>query len=225
MDALTKQHWVFLFKRLPSLASPHLPIHNEGWTLWDRPTKITSPSRPTLCGLIMDPVTQMWWVRHKRFPLVAKETVDWKACSEGMPALKPSRQRWITKHASANCGVGTTLVKWKCQDDDKCPRCSASEDTAHVLQCQAKGANEVWSESMMKLTTCLVESRTHPDLQRALLENLSRWRRGLLPRDDLEEAEVKQAAQSYFFQLGGECVLLLFLYYFSVLALHKSYAK
>jgi len=80
----------------------------------------------------MDPVTQMWWVHHKRFPLQAKETIDWKACLEGMPALKPIRRRWITKHASANCGVGTTLVKWKHQDDDKCPRCNVSEDKAHV---------------------------------------------------------------------------------------------
>jgi len=144
----------------------------------------------------MDHVTQMWWVRHKRFPLEAKETIDWKACSEGMPALKPSRRCWITKHASANCGVGTTLVKWKYQDDDKCPRCNASEDTAHVLRCQAEGANEVWSESMAKLTTYLVESRTHPDLQRALLENLSRWRHSLLPCDDFQEVDVKQATQS-----------------------------
>jgi len=30
MDALAKQHWVFLFNHLPSLASPRLPIHNEG---------------------------------------------------------------------------------------------------------------------------------------------------------------------------------------------------
>jgi len=158
MDALAKQYWAYLFKRLPSLASPHLSIHNEGWTLWSGPSKITPPSRPTLCGLIMDPVTQMWWARHKRFPLEAKETIDWKACLEGMPALKPSRRRWITKHASANCDVGTTLVKWKYQDDDKCPRCNASKDTAHVLRCQAKGANEVSSESMAKLTTYLVES-------------------------------------------------------------------
>ena len=196
MDALAKQYWAYLFKRLPSLESPHLPIHNEGWTLWNGSAKITSPSRPILYGLIMDPVTQMWWVRHKRFPLEAKETIDWKACSEGMAALKPSRRRWITKHASANCGVGTTLVKWKYQDDHKCPRCNASEDTAHVLRCQAEGANEVWSESMAKLTTYLVESRTHPDLQRALLENLTRWRRGLSPCDDFQESEVKQTAQS-----------------------------
>ena len=30
MDALAKQCWAFLFKHLPSLAFPHLPIHNEG---------------------------------------------------------------------------------------------------------------------------------------------------------------------------------------------------
>jgi len=162
MDASAKQHWAYLFKCLPCLESPHLSIHNEGWTLWNGASKIISPSRPNLYGLIMDPVTQMWWVRHKRFPLEAKETIDWKACLDGMPVLKPSRRRWITKHASANCGVGTTLVKWKYQDDDKCPRCNASEDTAHVLRCQPKGANEIWSESMAKLTTYLVESRTHP---------------------------------------------------------------
>jgi len=28
-------------------------------------------------------------VRHKGFPLEAKETIDWKACLDGMPALKP----------------------------------------------------------------------------------------------------------------------------------------
>jgi len=44
MDALAKQHWAFLFKRLPSLASPYLPIHNEGWTLWNGPSKI--PPQP-----------------------------------------------------------------------------------------------------------------------------------------------------------------------------------
>jgi len=173
MDALVKQHCAFLFNRHPSLASPHLPIYNEGWTLWDGPSKIPSLNRPTLYGLIMDPVTQTWWVRHKHFPLEAKETIDWEACSEDMLALKPGHQRWITKHASAKCGVGTTLVKWKYQDDDKCPRCNASEDTAHVLRCQAKGANEAWSGSMAKLMTYLVESRTHPCLQRAFFENLS----------------------------------------------------
>jgi len=91
MHALAKQCWAFLFMRLSLLASPCLPIHNEDWTLWDGPTKITSPIRPALCGLVMDPVTQMWWVHHKRFPLEAKETVNWNACSEGMSALKLSR--------------------------------------------------------------------------------------------------------------------------------------
>jgi len=60
MDVLAKQYWAFLFKRLPSLAYSHLSIHNEGWSLWNGPSKITSPSQPTLYGLIMDPVTKMW---------------------------------------------------------------------------------------------------------------------------------------------------------------------
>jgi len=147
MDALAKQCLAFLFNHLPTLESPHLPIHNEGWTLWHGSSIITHPSRPTLHGLIMDRFTQMQWVRHRCFPLEAKDAINWKACLEGMPALKPSHWWWITKHASANCGVGTTLVKWKRQQDDKCPHCRASEDTAHMLRCQAEGGHDVWSES------------------------------------------------------------------------------
>jgi len=132
MDVLAKQHPAFLFNQLPLLDSPHLPIHNEGWTLWNGPSKTLPPSWPIPCGLIMDPVTKMWWVCHKCFPLEAKDAIDWKACSDGMPALKPSRRRWITKHVSANCGVGNALVKWKYQDDDKCPCCSVFEDTTQT---------------------------------------------------------------------------------------------
>jgi hypothetical protein len=196
MDALAKQYWAFLFNQVPSLEAPHLPIHNDGWTIWEGTSKVASPSRATLYGLIMDPITQMYWVRHNRFPLEAKSTIDWQACADGFPALKPSRRRWITKHASSNCGVGTTLVKWKFQDDDKCPRCNASEDTTHVLRCQAEGANEVWNESMDKLTTYLSEAYTHPDLLSALVDNLNRWRRGLTSCHDFCDPEVQQTTQS-----------------------------
>ena len=196
MDALAKQYWAFLFHRLPTLEAPHLPIHNEGWTVWNGNVKVSSPNKAALYGLIMDPITQMWWVRHDRFPLAAKDTIDWQACAEGVPALKPSRRRWITKHASANCGVGTTLVKWKYQDDDKCPRCNAPEDTTHVLRCQGAGANDVWNESMAKLTEYLVESKTHPDIQHALVNNLHRWRRGLTPCDDFQDAQITESTKA-----------------------------
>ena len=206
MDSLAKQYWAFLFNQLPSLESPHLPIHNEGWTIWNNGSKVSSPSRANLYGLIMDPVTQMWWVRHNRFPLEAKDSIDWEACSEGVPALKPSRRRWITKHASANCGVGTTLVEWKYQDDPKCPRCNAVEDTTHVFRCQAEGANDVWNESMDKLTTYLVESLTHHELQASLVDNLNRWRRGLLPCEDFFDDEVTLSTQSQS-QIGWKNLL------------------
>ena len=95
--------------------------------------------------------------------------------------LKPGYQRWITKHASHNCGVGTTLVEWNQQNDDRCPRCSHPEDTTHVLRCTGSGATEVWNEHYTALEEWMTETDTHPLLQEVLLQNLQRWRQGLAP--------------------------------------------
>ena len=121
---------------------------------------------------------QLYWIRHKHFSFDAQLAIDWGTCAAGMQALQPARRRWIAKHASSNCGVGTTLVKWKYQDDDRCPRCGVPEDTTHVLRCTAKGANEVWNESILKLTAYLQKTHTHPGIQESLLTNLHRWRHG-----------------------------------------------
>jgi len=117
--------------------APHISIHNEGWTIWSGSDKVVAPSRNALHSLLADQPPQMWWVRHNRISEPAKDLVDWETCSTGMRALKPGRRRWITKHASANCRVGTTLLTWKYQDDDHCPRCGRSESTTHVLTCTA----------------------------------------------------------------------------------------
>ena len=113
-----------------------------------------------------------------------------------MKALQPSRRRWISKHASSQCGVGQTLVKWKYQDDDRCPRCNASESTTHVLRCTAKGANDVWNESISTLTEYLRKSDTHPGLQEALLTSLHRWRHGAFTFANFAESAVNDVISS-----------------------------
>jgi len=101
--------------------------------------------------------------------------------SKHTKALKPGYQRWITKHASHNCGVGTTLVEWQHQEDDQCPCCGQPEDTNHVIRCTGAGATEIWTEQMNVLTEWMTEANTHPLLQDTLLANLQRWRQGLPP--------------------------------------------
>jgi hypothetical protein len=98
--------------------------------------------------------------------------------TKAMAKLKPSRRRWITKHASENCGVGKTLVEWKQQTDALCPRCDEEEDTTHVLRCQGTGACAVWNKSMLDLTSYLSKSHTMPAIQHAIITCLQRWRKG-----------------------------------------------
>jgi len=173
MDTLAKQHWARIYAKAQLAPAPHIPIHNEGWTIWSGINKVVAPSCNALHSLLADQPTQMWWVHHNRISEAAKDVVDWETCSTGMNALKPGCQRWITKHASANCGVDTTLLTWKCQDDDQCPRCGRSESMTHVLTCTAMGTNEVWNGNSAKLAHYLTDSDTLPALQEAILANLA----------------------------------------------------
>ena len=68
-----------------------------------------------------------------------------------MKGLIPPRRRWLTKHRSSNCGIGTTLVKWKYQVDAECPRCNQVEDKAHVFRCQDPSAKSLWDTNLTKL--------------------------------------------------------------------------
>jgi hypothetical protein len=94
-----------------------------------------------------------------------------------MTSLPRARRRWVTKHASENCGTNATLVKWGYREEAKCPRCNTEvEDTLHVLQCTGEGASETWQESITKLETKLQEIKTHPGLIAGLISRLNRWR-------------------------------------------------
>ena len=196
MDARAKLFYRHLRALLPTMEAPQIPIHNEGWTVWSGDLKLPSPSRECLYEAIQDPVTQLYWIRHQRFSFDARLAIDWETCAAGMKALQPARRRWIAKHASSNCGVGKTLVTWKYQDDDRCPRCRLPEDTTHVLRCTAKGANDVWNESITKLTAYLQKTYTHPGLQESLLTSLHRWRHNSFTFANFAEEKVNRAVTS-----------------------------
>lgn len=93
-----------------------------------------------------------------------------------MTSLPHNSRRWVTKHASDECGMGTTLVKWKFQDDDKCPRCGESEMGLHVSQCRMSGADATWQHNWSALITKLDNLETHPLLQETLLHCIQSWR-------------------------------------------------
>ena len=113
----------------PLCYSTSVPFDGEGWQLWQGSTKITDPLTATLYSIMQDASTQMWWKRHGHLSSAACDNIDWDGTQDLMKSLTPPERRFITKHASSNCGVGTTLVQWKLQEDAACPWCGQPEDS------------------------------------------------------------------------------------------------
>jgi hypothetical protein len=178
MDKLAKTYWRHLY------ANPNAPLHqpvarqiyNEGWSIWAGTEKIVNPHRRTLYQRLQDPITQQYWVRHGRYNEASTNNIDWDIVTRANLRLPPARRRWITKHASNNCGVGQTLVEWKFQTDAACPRCGADEDTTHVLRCTRTGAQEHWHNGIQKLEASLTRLRTDPFITSTILLCLQTWR-------------------------------------------------
>ena len=99
----------------------HHTVHREAWSLWNGTQKFSRPNRRNIYAAIKDPVTTMFWIRHHRIPPASAPLIDWDSSAAGMKSMNKTSCTWVTKHASEECGVGITLVKWKKQTDDKCP--------------------------------------------------------------------------------------------------------
>lgn len=166
MDSLAKSYWQHLVTSSPGDAMPlptSHPIYGEEWQLWAGDTKISDPNSDNLYAIIQDPVTHQWWVRHNHTTATAQALTDWDATEAMMKALPLPRRRWVTKNASENCGVGTTMVKWRLKESAECPRCTCpEEDTAHVQRCNGNGAKDVWTTSMESFKKYMEKEFTHP---------------------------------------------------------------
>ena len=86
-----------------------------------------------------------------------------------MKSIIPTKRRWVSKHASGNCGVGTTLYEWKVQADPLCPReCGLPEDSNHIFTCNHK-SNIIEKEAAKKeFAEYLIKLKTDPVIGQAL---------------------------------------------------------
>jgi hypothetical protein len=179
MDAMAKAHWKEIAQHPGNRAPPYTgPLFMEGWTIWKEQQKLASMDKKYLYECVHNPKVQAWWVRHGRIPAEALHRIDWELIGPAMKRMPFNRTKWLTKHASANCGIGETLVQWGIQLDSDCPRCGEPETTTHVLQCQAPSATTQWNTSTDKLETWMKKMTTLPQLRKAIITNLSLWRDG-----------------------------------------------
>ena len=103
------------------------------------------------------------------------QDIDWEGTEDVMHKLLLAECRFITKHALGNCGVGTTLVQLKFQQDASCPWCGAIEDTCHVYRCVGSDASTSWNDNIQNLEGYLDNTDTDPELSHALIFSLMCW--------------------------------------------------
>ena len=156
---------------------PCRAIYGEGWQLWEGSTKITQPSTYALYDRMQGPITRGWWRRKKILPVETLKDINWQATADMMTKAPHHVRFWVTKQASANCGVGTTLQEWKYQDHARCPRCECPhEDTNHVLQCQGQGTTRTFRKSLQVLRTYMKDNHTSPLVRHTMLRCIRKWR-------------------------------------------------
>jgi hypothetical protein len=122
MDRTATAYWIHLVSQGGSMPIPEArEIYGEEWQLWNGEQKLTHPSRNKLYPIMQDYVSDMWWIRNQHISQEAHAVIDYDAVEDAMQHLSIPRRRYVTKVASENCGVGTTLVEWKYQSAATCP--------------------------------------------------------------------------------------------------------
>ena len=188
MDKLAKAYWIHIVTAQDGNVPlpPIFHIDGEGWQLYSGNEKITRPNTNTVYNTLYTPHTQYWWRRTHRVPSrytplppEAVKLVDWPLVQHVFPKLPHDQRMWATKHASQNCGIGTTLQEWRFQDHATCPRCEhPQEDGAHVFRCQGNGADDHFQKSLNRLNSHLKKTFTHRLLRRGMIKALKAWHQG-----------------------------------------------
>jgi hypothetical protein len=99
-------------------------------------------------------------------------------CLRCRPAAPSSvgRRRWVSKHTSSFCSVGSKLVKWKEQLTADWPCCTLHENVRHVWLCQEPAVFFVWALLMSLLSKWLVSVHTAKDITCWIIQRLTEWR-------------------------------------------------
>jgi hypothetical protein len=105
------------------------------------------------------------------------EDIHWEAMGKAFRSLPFGKQRWLTKHATGQCGVGHMAFRRKHQDHSDCPRCQEPDETTHhVIQCNDARADVCWNLQLQHLTAWIQEQDTLPAISQLILSRLNDWR-------------------------------------------------
>ena len=182
-DGMAKEYWNS--RRLVDKRPANQEFSDEHWSVWIEGKKLTKLDKHKLYEFTFGDRTRAYWHRkHSITPDLIKN-INWDACDYALSKLPFGKRRWLLKHITGFCGIGTRALKRRHQDHDECPRCGEREDIPHIVKCKGNGTNEVFTLALQDLALRMTTLYTEPDIQRAIIRKVKQWRaadRNTLPR-------------------------------------------
>jgi hypothetical protein len=141
MDNLPNIFWIEHSATAPVL----YPIAGEGFQVWLGDRKLAPAIHRCSLTTFTEKTILDWHSSHNRFPACYARHINWEVCGAALRRLPMGQRRWVSKHTSLFCGVGTKMVQWKEQLTPACPRCGDSEHVRHVWLCQDPAVFCLWA--------------------------------------------------------------------------------
>jgi hypothetical protein len=172
MDNLAKVFWMQYSHSVPVF----YPISDEGFQVWLGDRKLSSSRSAVSFDHIHGKTLLSWYSSHLCFPACYELHIDWDVCEATLRRLPMGRSRWVLKHTSGFCGVGTKMVQWREQPSPACTQCDLTEDACHVWLCQEPAVFFVWALLMSSFSDWLVSVHTNTAIIYWIVRRLTEWR-------------------------------------------------
>ena len=94
--------------------------------------------------------------------------------------------------------------KWGFLDTAVCPRCDCGiEDTKHVIRCNGKKSEELWTEKLNKVKIAMMDLDISPEMANAVCSHFEAWRSSEEIQDQIRDQTLKKAVNDQT-RLTGE---------------------
>lgn len=151
-------------------------LYMDGLSVTHNRVKLTKIHRNSTYELLTHDTCIDYWIQHHRISPQTIPLIDWKITGIAHRELPGGKQRWITKHASENCGIGTTLVKWNIQTEATCSLCQLSDEySQHVLHYPSEVQQQFRASQHGHLKQWMLSKHTHPDIISVVISSLNAW--------------------------------------------------
>jgi hypothetical protein len=173
MDNLAKVFWMQYSHSAPVF----YPISDEGFQVWLGDRKLYSSQSSGFFDHIHGKTLLAWHTSHLRFPACYEWHIGRDICEAALRWLPMGHRRFVSKHTSGFCGVGTKLVQWREQQaSPACPRCDLTEDTRHVWLCREPAVFFIWALLKSFFSNWLVLVHTDTAIIYWIIRHLTKWR-------------------------------------------------